>query len=401
MDVHSAFKELTMKALCWHGTGDVRVDEVPDPRIEQPSDVIVQITASGICGSDLHLFNGVMPTMESGDILGHEPMGVVVEKGSSVTNLQVGDRVVVPFTISCGECFFCQRSLFSCCDTSNPNAAMASQVMGHSPAGLFGYSHMLGGFAGGQAEYLRVPYADVGPLKIESDLTDEQVLFLSDIFPTGYMAAENAEIEPGDTVAVWGCGPVGQFAIQSAWMLGAGRVIAIDQVPERLAMAAKYGRAETLNFAEADIYEQLQVLTNGRGPDRCIDAVGCEAHGVGMLEKTADKVGSALNVTGDRTHALSQAIRCCRKGGTVSIPGAYVATTAQIPLGAAMNKALTIKMGQTHMQRYMKPLLGMIEARQIDPTFVITHRIPLEEAPEAYRTFRDQEEGCIKVVIKP
>ena len=267
-----------MKALCWHGTGDVRVDTVPDPKIQDPRDAIVRITSSGICGSDLHLLDGFMPTMEKGDVLGHEPMGVVVEVGSGVTNLKKGDRVVVPFTIACGSCFFCKKTLFSCCDTSNPNAEIARKAMGHSPAGLFGFSHMLGGFAGGQAEYLRVPFADVGPIKIESGLPDEKVLFLSDIFPTGYMAAENAEIEPGDTVAVWGCGPVAQFAIKSAWMLGAGRVIAIDRVPERLEMAREQGKAETIDFSKHDVYEQLQEMTKGRGPDRCIDAVGCEAH---------------------------------------------------------------------------------------------------------------------------
>src|SRR5688572_15411872 len=272
-----------MKALCWHGHGDVRVDSVPDPKLKEPTDVIIKITASGICGSDLHLFDGMMPTMKSGDVLGHEPMGVVVEVGKEVKKLKVGDRVVVPFTISCGSCFFCRKSLFAACDTTKPNAAMAEKVMGHSPAGLFGYSHLTGGYDGGQAEYLRVPHADVGPLKIESDLPDEKVLFLSDIFPTGYMAAENAEIEPGDTVAVWGCGPVGQFAIQSAWMFKAGRVIAIDRVPERLKMAQQHGKAETINFDKEKVYDRLQEMTKGRGPDRCIDAVGCEAHAAGKI----------------------------------------------------------------------------------------------------------------------
>jgi threonine dehydrogenase-like Zn-dependent dehydrogenase len=389
-----------MKALCWHGKSDVRVDSVPDPKIENPRDAIVKITSSGICGSDLHLFNGFMPTMESGDILGHEPMGEVVEVGSAVRNLRRGDRVVVPFTIACGECYFCKKTLYSCCDTSNPNAEMARKAMGHSPSGLFGFSHMLGGFPGGQAEYLRVPFADVGPLKIESDLPDEQVLFLSDIFPTGYMAAENCDIEKGDTVAVWGCGPVAQFAIQSAWMLGAGRVIAIDSVPERLEMAAKHGKAETVNFEKHDVYEQLQQMTKGRGPDRCIDAVGCEAHGVGTVE-VVDKVKSAVRLNNDRTYAITQAIMCCRKGGSISVPGAYAGSTDSIPLGAFMNKGLTMKSGQTHMQRYMKPLLAKIEAREIDPSFVITHRVPLTDAPKAYETFRDKEDGCIKVVLRP
>lgn len=390
-----------MKALCWHGSGDVRVDTVPDPQIQDPRDVIVKITTSGICGSDLHLFDGFMPTMESGDILGHEPMGEVVEVGSAITNLRVGDRVVVPFTLSCGDCFFCKRTLFSCCDRSNPNAALAEKAMGHSPAGLLGYSHLLGGFPGGQAEYLRVPYADVGPLKIESDLPDERVIFLSDILPTGYMAAENAEIEAGDTVAVWGCGPVGQFAIQSAWLLGAGRVVAIDCVPERLAMAQKFGRAETIDFTKESVSERLKEMTGGRGPDRCIDAVGCEAHATGSFDAVLDKAKSAVMLGTDRAHALREAILCCRKGGTVSVPGAYVGVPDKIPMGAFMNKGLTMRSGQTHMQRYMKPLLERIERGEIDPTFVITHRVALEDAPKMYETFRDKEDGCIKVIIQP
>jgi threonine dehydrogenase-like Zn-dependent dehydrogenase len=390
-----------MKALCWHGTSDVRVDTVSDPTIKDPRDVIVRITSSGICGSDLHLFDGFMPTMEKGDVLGHEPMGEVVEVGSAVRNLKKGDRVVVPFTISCGECFFCQKTLFSCCDRTNPNAEVARKAMGHAPAGLFGFSHMMGGYAGGQAEYLRVPFADVGPLKIESDLPDEKVLFLSDIFPTGYMAAENCGIEQGDTVAVWGCGPVAQFAIQSAWMLGAGRVIAIDRVPERLAMARKHGKAETINFDEDDVYEQLQEMTRGRGPDRCIDAVGCEAHSTGAPDAVMDKVKSAVMLTTDRAHVLRQAILCCRKGGTISVPGAYVGYPDKLPFGAFMNKGLTMKSGQTHMQRYMKPLLEKIESGKIDPSFVITHRVKLQDAPAAYKTFRDKKDGCIKVVLTP
>lgn len=390
-----------MRALCWYGTGDVRVEKVADPQIQQPTDAIVKITLSAICGSDLHLYDGFMPTMEKGDVLGHEPMGVVVEVGSAVKRLKRGDRVVVPFTISCGSCFFCQKGLFSCCDVSNPNAEMARKAMGHSPAGLFGFSHMLGGFAGGQAEYLRVPYADVGPLKIESDLPDEKVLFLSDIFPTGYMAAENAEIEPGDTVAVWGCGPVGQFAIQSAWMFKAGRVIAIDTVPERLAMARSRGRAETIDFMNEDVYDRLQAMTSGRGPDRCIDAVGCEAHAAASLDSVLDAAKAAVHVTTDRAHVIRDTIRSCRKGGTISVPGAYVGFPDKIPFGAFMNKGLTMKTGQTHMQRYMKPLLAMIERGDIDPSFVITHRIGLDEAPAAYATFRDKVDGCIKVVMRP
>jgi threonine dehydrogenase-like Zn-dependent dehydrogenase len=389
-----------MKALCWHGTGDVRIDNVPDPRIQEPRDAIVRITSSGICGSDLHLLDGFMPTMQQGDVLGHEPMGVVEEVGSAVRNLKKGDRVVVPFTISCGECLFCKKTLFSCCDRSNPNAEIARKAMGHSPAGLFGYSHMLGGFPGGQAEYLRVPYADVGPIKIESGLPDEKVLFLSDIFPTGYMAAENAEIEPGDTVAVWGCGPVGQFAIKSAWMFNAGRVIAIDQVPERLKLAREKGNAQVIDFSGQDAYQQLQEMTGGIGPDRCIDAVGCEAHAAGRMGALADTVTGAV-MTSDRMHALQQAILCCRKGGTISVPGAYGGQADKLPFGAFMNKGLTMRTGQTHMQRYLKPLLQKIEAGKIDPSFVITHTAPLDKAPEMYKTFRDKKDGCIKVVLKP
>ncbi|HVX14949.1 MAG TPA: zinc-dependent alcohol dehydrogenase [Pirellulales bacterium] len=390
-----------MKALCWHGKEDVRVDTVPDPRIEDPRDVIVQITLTAICGSDLHLYDGFMPTMEKGDVLGHEPMGVVVEVGREVQKLKKGDRVVVPFTISCGACWFCQNQLYSLCDTSNPNAEMARKVMGQSPAGLFGYSHMLGGFAGGQAEYLRVPFADVGPLKIESDLPDEKVLFLSDIFPTGYMAAENAQIEPGDTVAVWGCGPVAQFAIQSAWTFGAGRVIAIDRVPERLVMASKQGKAETIDFMEVDVYDRLMEMTKGRGPDRCIDAVGTEAHAAGSLAAVYDKVKSAMMLETDRPQALREAIKCCRKGGTLSVPGVYIGFLDNFPFGTVMNKGLTIKTGQTHMQRYMRPLLEKIEKGAIDPSSIITHRVKLADAPAAYKTFRDKEDGCIKVVLEP
>jgi threonine dehydrogenase-like Zn-dependent dehydrogenase len=389
-----------MKALCWHGTGDVRVDTVPDPKIEQPTDVVIKVTASAICGSDLHLLDGYQPTMEKGDVLGHEPMGVVVEVGAAVTKLKKGDRVVVPFTISCGSCWFCQKTLFSCCDTTNPNTKIAEAAMGHSPAGLFGFSHMLGGYAGGQAEYLRVPHADVGPIKIESGLPDEKVLFLSDIFPTGYMAAENAGIEPGDTVAVWGCGPVAQFAIRSAWMLGAGRVIAIDRVPERLQMA-RDGKAETIDFEKEKVYDRLQEMTKGRGPDRCIDAVGCEAHAAGTIDSVMDKAKATVGLTTDRAHVLREAIMCCRKAGTISVPGVYVGFPDKIPFGAAMNKGLTFKMGQTHVQRYLRPLLDKIEKGEIDPSFVVTHRVPLADAPAAYKTFRDKKDGCIKVVLKP
>ena len=390
-----------MRALCWHGKEDIRVDTVPDPRIEDPRDIIVKISSTAICGSDLHIYGGFVPSMEKGDIVGHEPMGEVVEVGHDVKTLLRGDRVVVPFTISCGTCFFCRRQMFSLCDTSNPDADAAREVMGQSPAGRLGYSHLFGGFPGGQAEYLRVPFADVGPVKIPPGLRDEQVLFLSDMFPTGYMAAENAEIEPGETVAIWGCGPVGQFAIQSSWMLDAGRVIAIDRVPERLRMAEERGRAETINFEDGDVYERLMALTGGRGPDRCIDAVGTEAHGRGSVDAMFDKVKVAAYLGTDRPHVLREAIMCCRKGGTISVPGVYVGFLDKIPFGAAMGKGLTIKTGQTHVPRYHQRLLGKIEAGEIDPSFVVTHQLPLEEGPEAYRMFRDKKDGCIKVVLKP
>lgn len=390
-----------MRALCWHGKGDIRCDTVPDPTLQDAGDVIIKVTSCAICGSDLHLYDGYMPTMESGDILGHETMGEVVEVGSGVSKLKVGDRVVVPFNIACGECFFCKKSMFSLCDRSNPNAEMARKAMGHSPSGLFGYSHMLGGYAGGQAEFLRVPFADVGPIKIPDGIPDEQVLFLSDIFPTGYMAAENAEIEPGDTVAVWGCGPVGQFAMQSAWMLGAGRVIAIDNVPERLQMAAAYGKAELINFDEADVYDRLMEMTKGRGPDRCIDAVGAEAHAGGSVDAVVDKVKAAMFLGTDRPHVLRDAIMSCRKGGTLSVPGVYVGFLDKLPFGALMNKGITVRTGQTHTHRYLAPLLDKILGGEIDPTFVITHRATLEDGPGLYEKFRDKTDGCIKVVMTP
>jgi threonine dehydrogenase-like Zn-dependent dehydrogenase len=383
------------------GTNDVRVETVPDPKILNDRDAIVKITSTAICGSDLHLLDGYVPTMEQGDILGHEPMGEVVEVGRGVPNLKVGDRVVVPFTISCGECFFCKKGLFSCCDNSNPNADVARQLMGHSPTGIFGYSHMTGGFAGGQAEYLRVPFADVGPLKIPDGIPDEKVLFLSDAFPTGYMAAENADIEGGDTVAIWGCGPVGQFAIQSAWMLGAGRVIAIDNVPERLKLAETAGKAETINFNDVNVYDQLQEMTNGRGPDSCIDAVGCEALAGGTPDGILDAVKTATMMATDRVHVLRQAIMSCRKGGTLSMPGVYVGAGDKIPIGAFMNKGLTWKTGQTHMQKYMPMLLERIQNGDIDPSFIITHEIPLDDAPKGYEMFKHKQDGCIKVVLKP
>jgi threonine dehydrogenase-like Zn-dependent dehydrogenase len=390
-----------MKALTWHGRSDIRCETVPDPTIVDPTDAIVRITSTAICGSDLHLYDGFNPFMMAGDVLGHEPMGIVEEVGSEVRRLKRGDRVVVPFTISCGTCFFCQRTEYSLCDTTNRTAENARKLMGHAPAGLFGYSHLTGGYAGGQAQYLRVPFADVGPLRIDSDLTDEQVLFLSDIFPTGWMAAENAEIEPGDTVAVWGAGPVGQFCIQSAWMMGAGRVIAIDRLPERLAMAERHGRAETINFEEVGVYDRLMEMTQGRGPDRCIDAVGAEAHSTGSIDAVYDKAKTMLMMETDRVHVLREAILCCRKGGTISIPGVYFGVGDKIPLGPFMNKGLTLKTGQTHVPRYHDELLRRIESGEIDPSFVITHTVPLEKGPEMYKTFRDKEDGCIKVVLKP
>jgi len=389
-----------MRANCGHGTGDLRVETVPDPKILNKRDAVVKITSSAICGSDLHLYDGFIPTMEPGDILGHEFMGEVVEVGPDVKNLKNGDRVVVPFTIACGNCFFCKEQLWSLCDNSNPNAWVAEKLYGYSPSGLFGYSHMLGGYAGGQAQYARVPFADVGPLKIESDLTDDQVLFLSDIFPTGYMGAENCNIRPGDTIAIWGCGPVGQMAIRSAFLLGADRVIAIDRFPERLRMAAD-GGAEVVNYEEVDdVLDVLRQMTGGRGPDACIDAVGMEAHGhtAGAIY---DKVKAATFMATDRPNVLRQCIMACRKGGVVSIPGVYGGLLDKIPFGAAMNKGLTFKMGQTHMMRYMKPLLERIERKEIDPSFVITHRVSLEDTPEMYKTFRDKQDECIKVVLKP
>jgi threonine dehydrogenase-like Zn-dependent dehydrogenase len=392
-----------MKALCWHGTNDVRIDSVPDPEILNPRDAIVRVTSTAICGSDLHLYNGFMPGMRSGDILGHEFMGEVVEVGPGIPNLTVGDRVVVPFPISCGRCFFCKREEWSLCDNSNPNAVAAEQLWGHSPAGLFGYTHLTGGYAGGQAEYVRVPFADVGPYPVDDGLTDEQVLFLTDILPTGYQAAEVCDIEPGDTVAVWGCGPVGQFAIASALLLGADRVIAIDRFPERLRMAANQDGVETFNYEEVGntlaVVDALKDVTGGRGPDSCIDAVGLEAHGIG-LEGMYDRAKQSVRMETDRPIALRQAILACRKGGTVSIPGVYGGLADKIPLGAMMNKALTLKTGQTHVHRYLGPLLDRIRNGDLDPSFVITHTLPLEDAPRAYDMFVDKEDECVKVVLK-
>lgn len=389
-----------MKALCYHGKTDVRVEDVPEPRILNPRDAIVKITSTAICGSDLHIYGGYIPTMEKGDILGHEFMGEVVEVGKANKRLKVGDRVVVPFTIACGNCYFCKKQLWSLCDNSNPNAWLQEKVSGFAGSGLFGFSHMYGGYPGGQAEYARVPFADVGPLKVPASLTDEQVLFLSDIFPTGYMAAENCGIKPGDTIAIWGCGPVGQFAIKSAFLLGAERVIAIDRFPERLALAAAEGKAEVLNYEDVDVHETLRALTGGQGPDACIDAVGLEAHGT-TLDAWYDRAKASMYLGTDRPHALRQAINACRKGGTVSIPGVYGGFLDKFPLGAAFAKGLTLKMGQTHMHKYMPLLLDRIEKGEIDPSFVITHRVSLDDAPEMYKTFREKQDDCIKVVMKP
>ena len=387
-----------MRALCWMGKADVQLQSVPDPEIVDPRDIIVQISSTAICGSDLHIYDGYIPTMEKGDILGHEFLGEVVEVGRDVHKVRLGDRVVVPFTISCGACFFCDRGLFSLCDNTNPNRELAEKLYGQSPAGLFGYSHMMGGYPGGQAELARVPHADVGPIAVPEGMPDEQVLFLSDIFPTGYMAAENCDLNHGDTVAVWGCGPVGQMAIRCALLLGAARVIAIDRVPERLEMA-RAGGAETIDD-HADVVEELKQMTGDRGPDACIDAVGMEAHGEG-LTGMYDRVKQTLRLETDRATALREVIQACRKGGTVSVAGVYGGFVDKMPVGAIFSKGLTIRAGQTNVQRYLPKLLRLIEAGRIDPSFVITHRVGLESGPEMYKTFRDKEDGCIKVVMKP
>jgi len=389
-----------MRANCWNGVKDLRVETVPDPKIINPRDVIIRITSTAICGSDLHLYNGYIPTMMAGDIIGHEFMGEVVEVGAGVSNLKVGDRVVNPFPIACGSCLSCQSTEFSLCENSNPNAWIAEKLWGHSPAGLFGYSHMLGGYAGGQAEYARIPFADVGPIKIPEQLEDDKVLFLSDVFPTGYMAAEACNIKPGDTVAVWGCGPVGLFAVASAFLLGAERVIAIDRLPERLRLAREHCKAETLDYEQVNVAEALQEMTGGRGPDACIDAVGLEAHGHGFFA-TYDKVKQATRLGTDRPTALREAILACRNGGTLSVPGVYGGFLDKVPFGAIVNKALTVKTGQTHVQRYLKPLLALIEQGRIDPSFIISHHLPLEDAPRGFKMFRDKQDECTKIVLKP
>jgi len=390
-----------MRANCWIGKRHVEVRNVPDPQIINRQDAIVKITSTAICGSDLHLYNGLIPTMESGDILGHEFMGEVVEVGPDVQNLKKGDRVVVPFPISCGVCLSCSSGLFSCCENSNPNAWISEKVWGHSIAGVFGYSHMMGGFAGGQAQYVRVPFANVGPLKVPDELADEQLLFLSDILPTGYMGAEMCNIQPGDVIAVWGCGPVGQFAIASALMLGAERVIAIDRIPYRLKMAReRAGATDILNYEQVEIQEALKELTGGRGPDACIDAIGMEAHGP-VVQYAYDRAKQALMLETDRPIALRQAIVACRNGGTVSVIGVYGGFIDKFPMGSLMNRSLTIRTGQCHVQRYMRPLLQRIVDGEIDPDFVITHTLPLDQAAEGYDMFLKKQDDCMKVVLKP
>ncbi len=388
-----------MKAVCWMGTKAIEVQNVPEPKVLNPRDAIVRITSTAICGSDLHLYNGFIPTMKRGDVLGHEFMGEVVDVGPGVRNLSVGDRVVVPFPIACGRCFQCEREMYSLCENSNPNAWIAEKMWGYSPCGIFGYSHIMGGYAGGQAQYVRVPFADVGPIKVPDELQDDEVLFLTDIFPTGYMAADMCNIQPGDTVAVWGCGPVGQFAIVSAYLLGAARVIAIDRFEYRMRIARERARAETLNYEQIDVMETLKDMTAGRGPDHCIDAVGLEGHAPDMWG-AYDRVKTSLMLETDRPVALRQAILSCRSGGTVSVAGVYGGFIDKFPMGAVVNRSLTIRSGQTHVHRYMRPLLERIIRREVDPSFVITHRMSLEDAPQAYSMFNNKEDDCLKVVLK-
>ncbi|WP_018259792.1 zinc-dependent alcohol dehydrogenase [Methylobacterium sp. WSM2598] len=390
-----------MKALVWHGTQDIRCETVPDPRIEDDRDAIIRVTTCAICGSDLHLYDHFMPGMERGDILGHESMGEVVEVGRGARSaLKVGDRVVIPFTIFCGECDQCRRGNFSVCERSNRNKALADKVFGHTTAGLFGYTHLTGGYPGGQAEYLRVPFADRTHIKVPSTLSDEQLLFLSDIFPTGWQAAVQCDIEPTDTVAIWGCGPVGQMAIRSAILLGARQVVAIDCVPERLSMA-RAGGAITIDFREESVIERLNDLTNGKGPEKCIDSVGLEAHATATLDSMYDRAKQAVMLETDRPHVLREMIYVCRPAGILSIPGVYGGLLDKIPFGALMNKGLTVRTGQTHVNRWTDDLLRRIEEGQIDPSFVITHTVGLDQGPEMYRTFRDKKDNCIKVVLKP
>jgi threonine dehydrogenase-like Zn-dependent dehydrogenase len=389
-----------MKALVWHGKEDVRCDTVPDPEIEDPLDAIVKVTSCAICGSDLHLYHHFMPGMKKGDVLGHEFMGEVVEVGPAIRKLKVGDRIVVPFTIICGECEQCRRGYFSACERTNRNKKVGDLVFGHTTAGLFGYTHLTGGYAGGQAEYVRVPFADTTHIKVPSSLTDEQVLFLGDIFPTGWQAAVQCDIKPTDTVAVWGAGPVAQFAIRSAVLLGAKQVIAIDHLEDRLSMA-RAGGAITINFDKESVLERLQELTNGKGPEKCIDAVGMEAHAARSLDSLVDRAKQAVMLGTDRPHVLREMMYVCRNAGTLSVPGVYGGFLDKIPFGAAMNKGLTIRMGQTHVNRWTDDLLHRIEEGQIDPSFVITHKASLADGPGMYETFRDKSDGCIKVVLKP
>jgi threonine dehydrogenase-like Zn-dependent dehydrogenase len=389
-----------MRALCWHGKADIRYDTVPDPKIEDPRDAIVKVTSCAICGSDLHLYDGFMPGMETGDVMGHEFMGEVVEVGRENSKLAVGDRVVVPFTIVCGECEQCRRGNFSVCERTNRNKEMAEKAFGHTTAGLFGYTHLTGGYPGGQAEYVRVPFADVGPVKVPSGLSDEQVLFLGDIFPTGWQAVAQCEVEPSDTVAIWGAGPVGQFCVRSAVLLGARQVIIIDRVPERLAMAVA-GGAIAIHFETESVLERLNDLTGGKGPEKCIDAVGMEAHATATLDSLYDRVKQAVMLESDRPHVLREMMYVCRPAGILSVPGVYGGLLDKVPFGMAMNKSLTIRTGQTHVNRWTEDLLRRIEEGQIDPAFVITHTAPLEDGPALYKTFREKEDGCIKVVLKP
>ena len=391
-----------MKATCWKGPNSVGVEEVPDPRIVNGRDAIVRITSTAICGSDLHLYDGYVPAMRRGDVLGHEFMGEVVEVGKDVGSLEVGDRVVVPFPIACGSCNACEAETYSLCENSNPNARLAEKLWGHSPAGIFGYSHLTGGYAGGQAEYARVPFADVGPIKVDDDLADEQVLFLSDVFPTGYMAAEMCDIRPGDVIAVWGAGPVGQLAIASAFLLGAERVIAIDRYEYRLRMAREQSGAETIDYEQVDsVPETLKELTGGRGPDACIDAVGMEAHHANGAMYAYDRVKHAARLESDRPHVLREAIMSCRNGGTISVVGVYGGFVDKFPMGAVVNRSLTIRSGQCHVQRYLRPLLERIQKGEIDPSFVVTHTLPLDQAPQGYELFKHKQDDCVKVVLKP
>ncbi|WP_031079225.1 zinc-dependent alcohol dehydrogenase [Streptomyces sp. NRRL S-118] len=390
-----------MKATCWTGRNSVEVVDVPDPRILNSRDAIVRVTSTAICGSDLHLYDGYVPTVKKGDILGHEFMGEVVEVGKDVSNLAVGDRVVVPFPIACGHCWACEHDLYSVCENSNPNAGLAEKVMGHSPAAIFGYSHMLGGYPGGQAQYARVPFADIGPVKIEDELPDDKVLFLSDILPTGYIGAEMCDIRPGDTIAVWGAGPVGQFAVASAFLLGAERVIAIDRFDYRLQRLRRHTGAETLNYEESDVLEALRDMTAGRGPDACIDAVGMEAHHPTGPVHAYDRAKQATHMETERPHALREAILSCRNGGTVSVVGVYGGLLDKFPMGSLMNRSLTLRGAQCHVQRYTKPLLDHIRSGRIDPSVVISHHMPLEQAPQAYEMFKHKQDECNKVVLTP